>query len=132
MKYLLLLIGEEDRWESLNEQELQEAMTAYEQYGHELIEAGVFVAGEGLQPSATATTLRVVDGERLLTDGPFAETKEQIGGFYVLDCKDLDEVLGWAEKCPAAAVGATIEIRPVMDYEEAGYDDPRSEKEARG
>ena len=131
MKYMLLLIGDEDQWQNLSEDEIGEALKAYEDYGRQVMDAGVFVAGEGLQPSGTATTLRVVDGERLLTDGPFAETKEQLGGFYVLDCKDLDEVLDWAEKCPAAAVG-TIEIRPVMDYEASGYDDPRQEKEVRG
>jgi hypothetical protein len=132
MKYMLLLIGDEDQWQNLSEDELGEALKAYEDYGRQVDDAGVFVAGEGLQPSGTATTLRVVDGERMLTDGPFAETKEQLGGFYVLDCKDLDEALDWAEKCPAAAVGGTIEIRPVMDYEEAGYEDPREEKEMRG
>ena len=131
MKYMLLLIGDEDQWQNLSEDELGESLKAYEDYSRQVVDAGVFVAGEGLQPSGTATTLRVVDGERLLTDGPFAETKEQLGGFYVLDCKDLDEVLDWAEKCPAAAVG-TIEIRPVMDYEASGYDDPRQEKEVRG
>jgi hypothetical protein len=131
MKYMLLLIGDEDQWQSLSEDEAVEATKAYEEYSRQVIDAGVFVAGEGLQPSGTATTLRVVDGERLLTDGPFAETKEQLGGYYVLDCKDLDEVLNWAEKCPAAAVG-TIEIRPVMDYEASGYDDPRQEKDVRG
>jgi hypothetical protein len=60
-----------------------------------------------------------VDGERVLTDGPFVETKEQLGGFYVLECKDLDEALDWAEKCPAAAGGGTIEVRPVMAFDGA-------------
>jgi hypothetical protein len=130
MRYMLLLIGDEDQWENLSEAEAGEAMQAYEDYSRQLIEAGAFVSGEGLQPSSTATQLRLVDGERVLTDGPFVETKEQLGGFYVLDCKDLDEALGWAEKCPAAAVGGTIEIRPVMNYEEAGYEDPRDSAEA--
>ena len=65
----------------------------------------MLVSGEGLQPSTTATTLRVQDGERVLTDGPFAETKEQIGGFYVIDCKDLDEAIDWAAKMPSASAG---------------------------
>jgi hypothetical protein len=132
MKYMLVLIGDEDQWQNLSEDEASQAMKAYEDYSSQLIEAGAFVSGEGLQPSSTATSLRLVDGERVLTDGPFAETKEQLGGFYVLDCKNLDEALDWAEKCPAAAAGGTIEIRPVMDYEEAGYEDPREEKELRG
>jgi hypothetical protein len=132
MKYMLLLIGDENRWPNLSEDEVKEATKAYEDYGRQLIEAGAFVAGEGLQPTSTATTLSIVGGERVLSDGPFAETKEQLGGFYLLDCKDLDEALDWAEKCPAAQVGGTIEIRPVMDYEEAGYDDPRDSEEVRG
>jgi hypothetical protein len=130
MRYMLLLIGDEDRWQNLTEEEVGEAMKAYEDYGRQVIDAGVFVAGEGLEHSSTATSLRLVDGERVLTDGPFVETKEQLGGFYLLDCKDLDEALDWAEKCPAAAVGGTIEIRPVMDYEEYGADDPRDSAEA--
>jgi hypothetical protein len=76
----------------------------------------VFVGGEGLQGVSTATTVRVRDGERLLTDGPYAELKEQIGGYYLLDCKDLDDALNWAAQIPEAKVGA-IEVRPVMDYE---------------
>jgi hypothetical protein len=130
MKYMLLLIGDEERWQNLSEDEAMEAMKAYEDYSRQVIDAGVFVGGEGLQDSSTATSLRLVDGERVLTDGPFAESKEQLGGFYLLDCKNLDEALDWAEKCPAAAAGGTIEIRPVMDYEESGYEDPRDSAEA--
>jgi hypothetical protein len=77
----------------------------------------VFVGGDGLQPAATATTVRVRDGERLLTDGPYAETKEQLGGFYMLECKDLDEALSWAARIPEAKTGS-IEVRPVMVYDE--------------
>ena len=79
----------------------------------------MLVAGDGLYPTATATTVRVRDGERTVTDGPFAETKEQLGGFYVLDVKDLDEAIEWAAKIPGAQFGS-IEIRPVMVYDEAG------------
>ena len=75
----------------------------------------MFDGGDGLQGSATATTVRVRDGERLLTDGPFAETKEQLGGFYALECKDLDEALAWAARIPEAQFGA-VEVRPVIDY----------------
>ena len=74
------------------------------------------LGGEGLQPVATATTLRVRDDERMLTDGPYAETKEQLGGYYLLDCKDLDEALNWAAQIPEAKTGA-VEVRPVMDYD---------------
>ena len=77
--------------------------------------AGVFGGGDGLQGTTTATTVRVRDSERLLTDGPFAETKEQLGGFYALECKDLDEALEWAARIPEAKFGA-VEVRPVIDY----------------
>jgi hypothetical protein len=92
---------------------------------------GVRQFGSRLRPVSDATTVQVRDGEVLLSDGPFAETKEQVGGFYVLDCKDLDEALDWAERCPAAQAG-TIEIRPVIDYEQTGYDDQRNSEEVRG
>ena len=124
MKYLLLLFGDESSWENMSEEEGQAEMAAYEAYGREAVEAGVFVAGEGLQPTSTATTMRIVGGDRVLTDGPFAETKEQLGGFYVLDCKDLNDALAWAERCPASGNGS-IEIRPVMDYEAMGYQEPQ-------
>jgi hypothetical protein len=124
MKYLLLLFGDESSWENMSEEEGQAEMAAYEVYGREAVEAGVFVAGEGLQPTSTATTMRIVGGDRVLTDGPFAETKEQLGGFYVLDCKDLNDALAWAERCPASGNGS-IEIRPVMDYEAMGYEEPQ-------
>ena len=80
---------------------------------------GVFVAGEGLYPTGTATTVRVREGDQDVTDGPFAETKEQLGGFYVLDVKDLDEAIEWAAKIPGSQFGS-IEIRPVMVFDEAG------------
>jgi hypothetical protein len=93
-------------------------MAAYDAFSREVKEAGAFVGGEGLQPTATATTVRVRDGERMLTDGPFAETREQLAGFYLLDCANLDEALGWAAKIPGAARGC-VEVRPVMDYDAA-------------
>jgi hypothetical protein len=129
MKYMLLLLGDESGWETMSEEDLQTQMAAYEGYDRALVDAGVYVSGEGLQPTSTATTMRVVGGERVLTDGPFAETKEQLGGFYVLDCKDLNDALAWAERCPASRDGS-IEIRPVMDYEAMGYEQPRDSEEA--
>jgi hypothetical protein len=98
-------------------------MQRWFEYTEELRSAGKLVAGEGLQSSSTATTLRVENGERLLTDGPFADTKEQVGGFYLIDCRDLDEALDWAARLPSAEGGVT-EVRPVMNYEEAGVEDP--------
>jgi hypothetical protein len=81
MKYMLLIVGDESKYADMSEEEGQAQMQRWSEYSRELVDAGAFVSGEGLQTSSTATTLRVQDGERLLTDGPFAETKEQIGGF---------------------------------------------------
>ncbi|WP_306118423.1 MULTISPECIES: YciI family protein [unclassified Roseitalea] len=82
-------------------------------YTKALVEAGILVGGEALHPSATATTLRVRDGSRDVQDGPYADTKEQLGGFYVIDVPDLDTALEWAARNPAAASGA-VEVRPVI------------------
>jgi len=112
MKYLLTLWGDES-WANQTPEQIQANMERWGAYTQEVKDAGVFLGGEGLQPSATATTIRVDQGH-LVTDGPFAETKEQLGGFYLLDCKDLDDAIAWAKKVPVA--GGSIEIRPVMDY----------------
>ena len=116
MKYMLNIYGDMSEYADAKPEQLAEEMAKYEAYDREVNAAGVFVAGEGLQPPEAATMVKVRDGERLVTDGPFAETKEQIGGFYVLDCKDLDEAIEWAAKIPGAQAG-TIEIRPVIDYD---------------
>jgi hypothetical protein len=115
MRYMLIILGDESRLASLSDEERAANGAAWADCTQAMIDAGKFVSGEGLQSVTTATTLRVEDGERVLTDGPFAETKEQIGGFYVIDCKDLDEALDWAAKLPHAQ-GGTTEIRPVMEY----------------
>jgi hypothetical protein len=100
-----------------------EIMAAYEAFGREAAAAGVLLGGDGLQPTSTATTVRVRDGERLLTDGPFAETREQLGGYYLVDVADLDAAISWAAKIPGAATGS-VEVRPVMIYDEAGAESP--------
>jgi hypothetical protein len=130
MKYMLLLWGDESQWTEASEEELAAQMVQWDAFTEELTKAGGFVSGEGLQPTPTATTLRVEDGERILTDGPFVETKEQLGGFYVIDCKDLDEAIEWAAKTPTAQRGS-IEIRPVIDYEAYGMEDTQRPQEAR-
>jgi hypothetical protein len=116
VKYMLSIYGDEQRRATLEPEESKAILDAYNAFSIEAEEAGVMVTGDGLQPTATATTVRVREGERLLTDGPFAETKEQLGGFYVVDCKDLDEAIEWAAKIPGAKTGA-VEVRPVIDYE---------------
>ncbi|HEY7075410.1 MAG TPA: YciI family protein [Solirubrobacteraceae bacterium] len=94
-------------------------MSEWWAYNQAAEKAGVFVAGDALEAPTTATTVRLRSGERLLTDGPFAETKEQLGGFYILDCKDLDEAISWAERVPSLAHYGAIEVRPLMEYEQA-------------
>jgi hypothetical protein len=119
MKYALTIYGDESARENTSPEERQAVTQAYHALTQEMQEKGVLVAGEGLYPTDTATTVRVREGQRDVTDGPFAETKEQLGGFYVLDCKDLDEAVEWAEKIPGSQIGS-VEIRPVMVFDEAG------------
>jgi hypothetical protein len=119
MKYAFTIYGDESQRESATAEQREEMSKAYAALTQEMEEKGVMVAGEGLYPTATATTVRVRDGERDVTDGPFAETKEALGGFYVLDVKDLDEAIEWAAKIPGSQVGS-IEVRPVMVFDEAG------------
>ena len=120
MKYLLSLYGDESRGADRTPEEGAEAMKAWDAYTKEAQDAGAFVGGEGLQPTSTATTLAIPEGggEPIVTDGPFAETKEQLGGFYLLDCEDLDEALAWARKIPMPS--GKVEVRPVLDYDAAG------------
>ena len=119
MKYLLTIYTDESRFAEATPEDVQQVMDAYEAFGRAAAAAGVRLGGEGLQPSGTATTVRVRDGETITSDGPFAETREQLGGYYLLDCRDLDEAIGWAAKIPGAQDGR-VEVRPVMDYEAAG------------
>jgi hypothetical protein len=121
MKYLLTIYSDESQWAQATPQDLQDMMSAYEAYTREITEAGVMLGGEGLSPSGTSTTVRVRGDEVLTSDGPFAETREQLGGYYLLDCRDVDEAIGWAARMPGARYGA-IEVRPVMDYEAVGAD----------
>lgn len=117
MKYMLLLYGDESMDAQATEAEMESLMAAYGAFESELAAAGAMVSGEGLQPTATATTLRVRNGETLTTHGPFVETTEQLGGFFVIECDNLDDALGWAAKVPAALDGS-VEVRPVLDFEE--------------
>lgn len=116
MRYLLLIYQDEVAHAQWNEQQLGEEYAAYNALGDELKKWGVEAQGEALMPTNTATTVRVRGGKILTTDGPFAETKEQLGGYYLLNCKDLDEAIELAAKIPAATDGS-IEIRPIMEFE---------------
>jgi hypothetical protein len=127
MKYMLLLYGDESRWAEMSPEDAAQDVEAWSAFSKELTESGAFLAGEGLDPTTAAITVRIKDGEVVRTDGPFAETREQLGGFYLLECKDLDEAAGWAAKVPDLGEGGSVEIRPVMDYEAAGYEQPGTE-----
>ena len=119
MRYLLTIYSDESRWADSTPEDGAALMGAYNEFTREVSEAGVLVASHGLQPTATATTVRLRDGELMLTDGPFAETREQLGGFYLLECSDLDEAIGWAGRIPNAADGC-VEVRPVMVFDQPG------------
>jgi hypothetical protein len=111
---MLLIYG--DPSEAPPEAQSEEQMQRWFSYTNDLQAAGAMKAGDALQMPDTATTVRVRDGETLLTDGPFAETKEILGGFYLIDVEDLDTALGWAAKMPNIAYGS-VEVRPVMTFD---------------
>jgi len=115
MRYLMLIYAEEPTSPpapSERDALRQEWMS----YDKAIRDAGVALGGDPLHPSTTATTLRVKAGERVVTDGPFAETREVLGGYYLIDVPDLDTALDWAARTPAAKYGRALEIRPVMDF----------------
>ena len=116
MKYLLMIYTNEQQEAQRTPEENEAVMGEYYAFTNEVRQAGVMVAGEALHPTTTATTVRVRNGQTTSTDGPFAETKEQLGGYYLLDCQNLDEAIRWAAKIPGAREGS-IEIRPVMVFE---------------
>jgi hypothetical protein len=116
MRYALLIYTDESV--ELPPEEQNAVSEAYSAYTNEVRERGIMQAGEALQSTSTASTVRVRDGETMISDGPFAETKEQLGGFYLLECKDLDEAIEYAAKIPASARGS-IEVRPIWEFPEA-------------
>jgi hypothetical protein len=120
MRYLCLLVGEPDMDDPVpGTPEFMQMLSDYQSATQAMVTAGVLVDSGPLQPASAATTIRVRDGGPLITDGPFAELKEHIGGYYVLDCADLDEALRWAAAIPAARFGC-VEIRPVMEMPGSG------------
>jgi hypothetical protein len=130
MQYLLTIYIDESAVDAVPPEQGVKVTEAYEALTAELKQAGVFLGGEGLQRTSTATTVRVRDGEPLLTDGPFAETREQLGGFYVLECKDIDEAAGWAAKVPDLGEGGSVEVRPVVDWDAASAEEFGAETSA--
>jgi hypothetical protein len=111
MRYLLLIYGDEH---ALNETEREECYQESAQLAHEIDAAGQYLAASPLKPTSTATSVRVREGKRLVTDGPFAETREQLGGYFLIDAADLDEAIAIAARIPMARRG-TVEIRPVIE-----------------
>jgi hypothetical protein len=111
MKYMLLIYMGEN---AMNQAERESCYVESTQFAHELHASGRYLGANPLHPVATATSVRVRDGKRLVTDGPFAETREQLGGYFLIDAKDLDEAIGLAARIPGARKG-TVEIRPVIE-----------------
>jgi hypothetical protein len=114
MKYMLLICDDEQAWGKLNETERKQIYGEYGQFSEQIKSSGHYLAGAQLQPTSTATSVKVRNGKRLLTDGPFAETREQLGGYYLIDAKDLDEAVAIAARIPSARFG-TIEVRPLVE-----------------
>ena len=115
MQYLLLIYDDENVLHSRDEEDMKAFMEAYREYTDDIKAKGQMVAGDALQPTTTATSVRVRDGKAITTDGPFAETKEQLGGYYLVEAKDLDEAIALAARIPTARCG-TIEVRPIWVY----------------
>jgi hypothetical protein len=113
MRYLLLIYENEANWGKMSEEEKGKIFQEYMTFSKDIRAKGNYVAGEALQPVATATTVRVKNGKTLTTDGPFAETKEQLGGFYLVEAKNLDEAIAIGSRIPSARSGS-IEVRPIM------------------
>jgi len=114
MKYMLLIYDDERAWGKLSGAEQQQVFGEYGQFTQQIKSSGNYLTGAQLQPTSAATSVRVRDGKRLITDGPFAETREQLGGYYLIDATNLDEALAIAGRIPSARMG-TIEVRPVVE-----------------
>lgn len=117
MRYMLLIYTKEDAEAPASQEEMMKVVAGHQAVMDEATKRGVLKGAEPLQPTTTATTVRVQNGKLLTTDGPFAETKEQLGGYYILDCKDLDEAIAWAAKIPTSCQGGAgcVEIRPIRE-----------------
>ena len=118
MEYLALIYGDEATWERFSDDERDAVYEQYGDFARAAGDAGVLSGGEELGPTSSATTVRVRDGRQLVTDGPYAEVKESLGGYFILDCPSFDEAIAWAARIPGASHGA-VEVRPVRVDEEA-------------
>jgi hypothetical protein len=116
MRYMMLIYSHED--DAATPEDMRAVAAAHKAVMDEADRCGILYAAHPLEPSSTATLVRVQDGKALVTDGPFAETKEQLAGYYILECQDLDEALAWAARIPTACAGAAgcIEVRPMREF----------------
>jgi hypothetical protein len=114
MQYLLMSYVNETAWPKMTEAEQKQGVAAYGAYSQALAKSGVLKGSNRLQPTSTATTVRAVEGKSQVLDGPYADTKEQFGGYFLIDVPDLDAALEWASRCPATGHGV-VEVRPVWD-----------------
>lgn len=112
MQYLLMIFGDEEKIRAIPKEDANKMMPAYAAYTEALKTAGVLLGGNRLQFSSNATTVRIRDGKTKVLNGPYAEAKEQLGGYYLIDVPDMDSALSWASRCPGASTG-TIEVRPI-------------------
>jgi hypothetical protein len=112
MQYLLMIYNDESKLQAATSTDITKMSAAYGAYTEALKQAGVIRGGERLKPSAMATTVRIADGKTKVLNGPYAEAKEQLGGYYMIDVPDMDSALSWAARCPGASMG-TIEVRPI-------------------
>ncbi len=116
MKCMLLLYANPSQAPHYTPEEAQAARQGWYDFLAEMKKAGVYITNDGLSPVAMARTVRVKNGKAVTTDGPFSKTEEHLGGYFMLDCKDLDEAISWAAKIPYAKNGGSIEVRPVVSY----------------
>jgi hypothetical protein len=118
MQYLLMLYADEAGWTNMSKSEQEKGMAAYMAYGEALNAAGVYKGSNRLQPVSTATTVRTANGKAQVLDGPYVDSKEQLGGYYLIDVADLDAALSWAARCPCSGHGV-VEVRPICTYPQA-------------
>ena len=115
MKYICLIYSDESQWPKLPQNAMEQMMSEYREFTNSIKASGHYVTGDRLQPSTAATTVRVRDGRLSSTDGPFAETKEQLGGYYIVEAKNADEAVAIAGRIPSVRVGGSVEVRPIME-----------------
>lgn len=124
MRYLALIYGDEKVGERMTEVEQNANMAAWFSFTDDLAKSGKMIGGEALQPTATATTVRQGNGSPLVTDGPFAETKEQLGGFYLISADNIDDAITWVAKMPNIPRGGSVELRPIMEFGDGAASSP--------